>query len=67
MQIGLERDLEKVNEALDRIQIEVDGLKGIIAGVLKEQKPEIKPEEKIKEAEKKRVGLAHRNIRRLLR
>lgn len=67
MQIGLERELEKVNETLDRIQSEVDVLRGIIAGVLKEQKTEIKPEEKIKEAEKKSVGLAHRNIRRLLR
>lgn len=67
MQIGLERELEKVNETLDRIQSEVDVLRVIIAGVLKEQKPEIKPEEKIKEAEKKKVELAHRNIRRLLR
>ena len=67
MQIGLERELEKVNETLDRIQSEVDVLRVIIAGVLKEQRPEIKPEEKIKEAEKKSVGLANRNIRRLLR
>lgn len=55
MQIGLKRELEKANETLDRIQNEVDGLKGIIANLLKEQEPEIKPEEKIKEASRKRA------------
>lgn len=55
MRIGLKRELEKANVTLDRIQNEVDGLKGIIANLLKEQEPEIKPEEKIKEAGRKRA------------
>lgn len=65
MQIGLKRELEKANETLDRIQNEVDGLKGIIANLLKEQEPEIKPEEKIKEAGRKRTEpvLEIKNIR----
>lgn len=65
MRIGLKRELEKANETLDRIQNEVDGLKGIIANLLKEQEPEIKPEEKIKEAGRKRAepGPEIKNIR----
>lgn len=63
MQIGLKRELEKANEALDQIKRDADKVKNLIIDLLQEQEPKLEPEKEIKETGHKNVEMEQKNVR----